>query len=252
MAQFLEASAAMGLSPHTVELRARELRRFIAWCDDRGLHRPRDITRPVLERYRRHLFHYRKRNGEPLSFATQSQRLMPIKALFKWLARENHILYNPASEMELPKVHRRLPKHLLTADEVEQILAQTMLHGELGIRDRAIIETLYSTGIRRAELVGLTLYDVDTRNGTLMVREGKGKKDRMVPIGERACAWVERYRDEVRPELVIEPDTGVLFMHEYGEAFTGSRLTDLVRSTSSKRISRRRERVTCSATRWPP
>ena len=219
----------MGLSPHTVELRARELRRFIAWCDDRGLHRPQDITRPVLERYRRHLFHYRKRNGEPLSFATQSQRLMPIKALFKWLARENHILYNPASEMELPKVHRRLPKHLLTADEVEQILAQTMLHGELGIRDRAIIETLYSTGIRRAELVGLTLYDVDTRNGTLMVREGKGKKDRMVPIGERACAWVERYRDEVRPELVIEPDTGVLFMHEYGEAFTGSRLTDLVR-----------------------
>jgi len=104
-----------------------------------------------------------------------------------------------------------------------------MLHGELGIRDRAIIETLYSTGIRRAELIHLKLYDIDTRNGTLMVREGKGKKDRMVPLGQRACLWIDKYTDEVRPGLVVEPDDGWLFLHEYGEAFHRNRLTDLVR-----------------------
>lgn len=229
VARFLEWSAAMGLSEQTVISRKRALNRFAAWCEERDLQRPQDITKPILERYRRHLFHYRKPNGEPLSFATQQQRLIPIKAFFKWLARENHILYNPASELELPRVHRRLPKAILSIEEVERILDQTRLHGELGIRDRAIIETLYSSGIRRMELVKLSLFDADLKNGSLMVHEGKGKKDRMVPLGQRACAWIERYRDEVRPALVREPDDGTLFLHETGEPLKKNRLTDLVK-----------------------
>jgi len=227
--QFLEWSGAVGLSEQTIKSRERTLKRFINWCDERDLKRPQDITRPILERYRRHLFNYRKANGDPLSFATQQQRLIPIKAFFKWLTKENHILYNPASELELPKVHKRLPKAILTAEEVEQILKQTLLHGELGIRDRAIIETLYSTGIRRAELINLSLYDVDLQNGTLMVREGKGKKDRMVPLGKRACKWVERYRDEIRSGLVVEPDDGTLFLHQTGEPLKKGRLTDRIK-----------------------
>jgi integrase/recombinase XerD len=229
LARFLEASAAKGLSPRTVEIRDKALRRFLFWCSERSLDRPQDVTRPILERYRRHLFHYRKANGEALSFATQQQRLLPVKAFFQWLARDNYILSNPASEMELPRVHRRLPKHILTADEVEQILAQTLLHGDRGLRDRAILETFYSTGIRRSELASLRLYDVDTRNGTLMVRQGKGQKDRMVPLGTRAARWIDRYVHEVRPALVVEPDDGWLFVHEYGEPFAKNRLTDLVK-----------------------
>lgn len=229
LARFIAWSAAMGYSARTIDIRERMLKRFIHWCEARGLDKPQDITRPILERYRRYLYHYRKANGEPISFATQQQRLAPLKSFFKWLTKENHILYNPASELELPRVHRRLPKHILTHKEVERILNQTMLHGEIGIRDRAIIETLYSTGIRRSELINLKLYDVDIRNGTLMVREGKGKKDRMVPLGERAGLWIDKYTDEVRPGLVIEPDEGALFLHEYGEAFRKNRLTDLVK-----------------------
>ena len=227
--QFLDVSAASGLSDRTVELRERILKYFIRWCDERNLDNPQDITRPILERYRRYLFHYRKKDGEPISFATQQQRLVPIKAFFKWLTKENYILYNPASEMELPKVHRRLPRHILTAQEVEQILTQTALQGDLGIRDRAIIETLYSTGIRRSELINLKLYDVDTKNGTLMVREGKGKKDRLLPLGERASLWINHYLETVRPELITGTDDGTLFLHEYGEAFHKNRLTDLVK-----------------------
>jgi integrase/recombinase XerD len=229
LARFLEASAAKGLAPRTVEIRDRMLRRFIYWCSERSLDQPQDVTRPILERYRRHLYHTRKTNGEPLSFATQQQRLLPLKAFFQWLARENYILSNPASEMELPRVHRRLPQHILTAEEVERILSQTALHGALGVRDRAILETFYSTGIRRSELANLRLYDVDTRNGTLMVREGKGRKDRMVPLGARAGRWIDRYVEEVRPTLVVEPDEGWLFLHEYGEPFQKNRLTDLVK-----------------------
>jgi len=229
LARFLEASAAKGLAPRTVEIRDAMLRRFIHWCRERSVDRPQDVTRPILERYRRHLFHQRKTNGEPLSFATQQQRLVPVRAFFAWLARENHILSNPASELELPRVHRKLPQHILTAEEVERILAQTALHGALGVRDRAILETLYATGIRRSELANLRLYDVDTRNGTVMVRQGKGRKDRMVPLGERAGRWIERYVDEVRASLVVEPDPGWLFLHEFGEAFAKNRLSDLVK-----------------------
>jgi integrase/recombinase XerD len=234
LARFLEASAAKGLAPRTVEIRDRMLHRFIFWCAERSLDRPQDVTRPILERYRRHLYHHRKPNGDALSFATQQQRLLPVKAFFKWLARESYVLSNPASEMELPRVHRKLPKHILTAEEVERILAQTGLHGELGVRDRAILETLYSTGIRRSELIHLRLYDVDTRNGTLMVRQGKGQKDRMVPLGARAGRWIDRYVEEVRPSLVVEPDLGWLFVHEYGEPFHKNRLTDLVKKYIEK------------------
>ena len=93
---------------------------------------------------------------------------------------------------------------------------------------------LYSPGIRRSELAHLQLYDLDTERGTLMVRLGKGKKDRMVPIGERAIAWVEKYIDDVRPELVGMIDDNTLFLTHLGEAFTPNRLTQLVRETIQK------------------
>lgn len=226
---FLDWSGAMNYSPRTIEIRDYATRRFIGWCDERGLTRPQDITRQVLERYRRYLFHYRKENGEPLSFKSQYARLVPLKAFFKWLAKENHILYNPASELEMPRLHRRLPKHLLTVDEIERILNQTTLHGAIGIRDRAIIETLYSTGMRRMEAANLKLYDVDLANGTVMIRAGKGNKDRLIPIGDRACAWIRKYLDEARPGYAIEPDDGTLFLTEYGEPLIKSRMTETVR-----------------------
>lgn len=229
LARFLEAGAAKNLSPRTLTIRELCVRYFIRWCQERNIDRPQDVTRPILERYRRHLFHYRKADGQPLSFATQQQRLVPLKVFFQWLTRENYILSNPASELEVPRLHRRLPRHILSLEEIERVLGQTLLHGELGVRDRAIIETFYSTGIRRAELANLTLYDADTQYGTLLVREGKGRKDRYVPLGERACRWIERYRDDVRPALVIEPDPGILFLHEFGESFTKNRLGDLVK-----------------------
>ena len=219
----------MNYSSRTIEIRQMALSRFIYWCDERGLDKPQDVTRPILERYRRYLFYYRKPDGQPLGFSTQLQRLHPIKAFFKWLCKENHILYNPASELDMPRQHRRLPKHILSLDEIESILNQASLHGELGIRDRAIIETLYSTGIRRMEAVNLKLYDIDINNGTLMVRLGKGQKDRMVPIGERACAWITKYIEQVRPTIAMTPDDGVLFLTEYGETMIKNRMSDMVK-----------------------
>jgi len=98
----------------------------------------------------------------------------------------------------------------------------------MGTRDRAIMETFYSTGVRRMELVNLKIHDIDFTRGTATIFDGKGKKDRMVPIGDRACAWVRKYLEEVRPTLVASDDNGHLFLTEYGEPFIKNRLSDLV------------------------
>jgi len=230
MLRFLEWQRVQNYAERTVENREVYLRFFIEWCEDRGLSRPAEITKPIIERYQRYLFHYRKDNGEPLSVRSQYTRLVPIRAYFKWLAKANHILYNPASEVELPRLEKRLPKHVLSVPEAETILNQPDATTPMGIRDRAILETLYSTGIRRMEVINLHLFDVDFDRGTLMVRQGKGHKDRMVPIGERALAWIAKYRDEGRPHLTGPADDGSLFLTNLGEAFTRSRMTQLVRS----------------------
>jgi integrase/recombinase XerD len=226
---FLEWTVTSGLAESTASIRRRALDGFILWCDERGLQRPHDITRPILQRYQGHLYHYRKANGQPLSFNTQVTRLMPLVAFFKWCARENHILHNPASDLVLPKPPRQLPRHLMSVAEIESVLNQADIETASGLRNRAMLETLYSTGIRRAEMIALTLYDVDTERGTLMVRQGKGRRDRLVPIGARACAWVERYLNEVRPQLALTLDQRTLFVTDYGEAFEKNRLSDMVK-----------------------
>lgn len=227
--EYFEWQAIHNYSPRTMEAAEAVIGLFLLWCGERGLARPEQVTPAVLERYQRHLYHYRKPDGAPLSFASQVSRLEPLRAFFKWLARERHILYNPASELEIPRQPRQLPKILLSVAQVEEVLNQPDLETPMGLRNRAILETLYSTGIRRSELVHLKLYDIDLERGTLMVRQGKGRKDRLIPIGERACAWIRRYRDEVRPSLVMEPDHGHLFVTDYGEPFERNRLSDLVR-----------------------
>ena len=229
MRRFLQWQAEKNYSPKTIENREVYLRYFIQWCDERGLGQPQEITKPIIERYQRYLFLYRKKNGEPLSTRSQHVRVVPIRAWFKWLARQNHILYNPASDIEMPRLERRLPKHILTVDESEAIINQPDTSKPTGIRDRAILETLYSTGIRRMELINLKLFDIDNDRGTVMVRQGKGRKDRMIPIGERALKWIEKYQSDVRPELSTPNDDGILFLTHLSDAFTPNRLTQMVR-----------------------
>jgi integrase/recombinase XerD len=231
LAEYLSWLRVRNYAAATVRNREHYVGEFIKWCDERGLARPADITKPILERYQRFLFHYRKDNGEPLSFPSQNQHLIPVRAFFKWLCRHNHLLSNPASDLELPRAEKRLPKHILTASEAERVLAVPDLADPLGLRDRAILEVFYSTAMRRMELIGLKLYDLDAERGTVMVRQGKGKKDRMIAMGERAFAWARRYVDDARPKLAPTPDDGTLFLTNLGERFEPGRLTQLVRDT---------------------
>jgi integrase/recombinase XerD len=228
MAAYLEWMGVRAYTERSIESRAEILASFAAWCEERGITRPQEVTRPILQRYQRWLFYYRKKNGQPLGVSTQYERLVVVTVYFRWLTRNNHLLYNPASELELPRTEKRLPKAILTQDEVEKVLAVPDLRTPLGLRDRAIMEVLYSTGMRRMEVVELSIYSLDQDRGTVLIRKGKGKKDRMIPVGERALRWVEKYVTEARPQLVVEPDSGILFLTGEGEALTPGHLTDQV------------------------
>ena len=198
-AAFHEWEAVTGYSPRTIAHQRFAIGRFIAWCEARGLDRPQDVTRPILERYQRHVFHHRKRNGQPLTVTAQLGLLLPLQAWFKWMTKQNHLLYNPAADLDLPRKPKALPKGLLTVAEVETVLAQADPASHAGLRARAILETLYSTGIRRMEVVNLTLFDVDTERGALMVRLGKGAKDRLVPLSPRLLQELRAYWRRWRP-----------------------------------------------------
>jgi integrase/recombinase XerD len=239
VAAHLDHMRVRNFSEDTIRDRAYCLSYFERWCAERGLTRPSEITKPILERYQRFLFLYRKRDGAPLGFSTQHDRLGAVRAFFKYLSRTNQILSNPASELEMPRVPHRLPRSVLSVPEVERILALPDVQETLGLRDRAMLELLYSTGLRRKELCRLSVYDLDFERGTLLVREGKWMKDRMVPVGERALAWAEKYLLEARGCLLVEPDPRVLFLGQLGEPLDPGYVTSRVSQYIRKALHRK-------------
>jgi integrase/recombinase XerD len=230
---WIEALRTKGFSDAYVQNCESALGAFILWAQDRGVTKGRDVTKPILESYQRWLFYFRREtkdgSEEPLSIRTQAERLSALKGFFRWLSKGGYLLANPASELELPRIPPRRPPEVLTVAEVEQVLAQPDLSTPFGIRDRAILETLYSTGMRRRELSLLAISDIDRQAGILRVRHGKGRKERLIPIGSRALGWIARYLADVRPQLATTQDDGTLFLTATGRAFWPDTLTVMAR-----------------------
>ncbi len=229
IARYLEHLLVMGLHAQSERRVRHDLMRLQDWCGERSIERPAQITRPILERYQRHLFYYRKTDGQPLSATSQARELARIKDWFRWLVRGNHLPSNPASELELPRVPRQNLPQVLSPAEVESILAMPDVETALGLRDRALLEVLYSTGIRRMELINLSVFDVNFARGTVFVHQGKGRKDRVVPIGERALAWVRKYLDEARSGWLVDPTEAALCLTQEGQRISLERMSALVR-----------------------
>jgi len=155
--------------------------------------------------------------------------LVALNTWFAWLKKHNHLESNPAADMVLPKIGRRLPRAVLTLDEVETVMTQPNLNGPLGLRDRAILETSYSTGMRRTELAELSIHDLDTDRRAVTIRHGKGDKQRVVPIGQRALRWLLAYLENARPLLLVDCREMRLFITKNGVPFVPNALSDLVK-----------------------
>jgi integrase/recombinase XerD len=229
MQRYLDALTVQGYGEDVLRSRRSALALFLEWCGERELQRPGEITRPILERYQRHLFYARKPNGQPIGLKAQWALLNHVRLWFRWLVRGNHLPTNPAADLDMPRQPKLTLPEAFTAQEVEAVLAQPDVDDVNGLRDRAVLELLYSTGLRRSEVLKLSVYDIEPLRGTLRVRQGKGRKDRIVPIGERALAWVQRYLDESRPQLVVDAHEPALFLNRRGRRYSPTHMGLLAR-----------------------
>jgi len=156
--KYLQHLAVKGFSESTLRVRRVHMEMYLKWCRRNRTTAPTQVTRTSLESYQRYLFHYRKKDGQPLAVASQHSRLAPLKVWFRWLTYRKYIPQDPAAELELPRVGYKLP-NVMNRDEVERVLRQPNVGEPLRIRDRAMLEILYSSGLRRMELLHLKLYD---------------------------------------------------------------------------------------------
>lgn len=228
MLRYIEHLGIKGYTPVGRHNAERYIREFIAWADARSVTHPQQVSRAVLERYQRWLYHYRKKDGEPLALISQRGKIIPLRGFFKWLTRVGEIPANPAADLDLPRQIKRLPRVALTAGEAERVLASVDLGSPIGLRDRAMMEVLYATGMRRMEIAGLAIDDLDAERMVVLIRQGKGQKDRIVPLGERALYWVRLYLDEAREQLAWNQNDRTLFLGNEGNPLSPLWLSTLV------------------------
>ncbi len=202
-------------SQNTVYTYRLRLNTFLEWSEERALSLAASISEEHIERYRRYLhqYHYKAKR---LKAATQKNHLLVIKQYFAWLTRSRWIVINPTADMALPKIPYQLTHRLLSQAEIKRLIDVIDLDSKTGLRDRSIIETLYSTGIRRAELINLEIDDIDIADGMVLVRLGKGNKDRRIPIGDRALYWLDRYLTGWRPDCPRSNLSSTLYLSEKG------------------------------------
>lgn len=224
----LDALEIRQISVASRKARKSNLAHFNAWCVEHAIDTPPQVTHAHVEAFQGHLFRYRRRDGQPLSASGQTNILSAVSAFFSWLVKHRHLPSNPASDMELPRVPKGL-RDPMTASEVEAVLALPDITYAQGLRDRAMLEVLYGTGIRRMELAALNVADIERERGTLHVRRGKGGKGRFVPIGERAVAWLTKYETEARPMLARDPHDPALFLNIDGRRLSMNALSWRVR-----------------------
>ena len=217
LARYMEHLGTRGYRPQGMATAQRYITDFTAWANERGVTHPSQVSRAVLERYQRSLYHYRQKSGKPLSIASQRSKLTPLRGFFRWLTRVGEIPANPAADLELPKKIRRLPRVVLTAPEVERVMAAVDTTTAIGLRDRAMLEVLYATGMRRMELARLETHDVDGERAVVLIREGKGGKDRLIPLGERALHWLRQYLEQAREQMAWNSNDKTLFLSNEGK-----------------------------------
>lgn len=200
-----------GLSGHTQDSYRRDLSQFSIWLNEQGSGLAKADSALILQ-------FLGARLAQKLSSRTSARFLSCARGFYRYLLRENLITSNPVALIENPKISRSLPKSLTEAD-VEALLAAPDIENPIGLRDRTMLEVLYACGLRVSELVGLRISQVNLRQNVVRII-GKGSKERLVPMGEEAARWMERYLREARPVLLNNMPDEVVFPSSRAQPMT--------------------------------
>jgi integrase/recombinase XerD len=211
----------------------RSARRFLLWLDERGV-AVSDARSADIEAYQAHVCSLRQKDGAPYSIPEQHNRIAVVKALFRFLCRRGDVLSDPSGAVEYPRPEKRLPRGVLARDEARKLVEAPDASTPFGLRDRAILEVFYGTGIRAGELAKLKTTDVDIEDRILRVLLGKGRKDRTVPLTRAAAEAVERYLVDGRPMIRGAMSSRWLFLPLRGGRMYDSLLNAVVQDAAKK------------------
>ncbi|HEY5040268.1 MAG TPA: tyrosine-type recombinase/integrase [bacterium] len=216
----LERMRVLNYSGYTVGMYNSHLKRFFAFLTEGEVTELSAVNKEHVRDYQTHFYESLTPEGKPYGVATQNNALQSIKTFFRLMREEEYLVHDPARDIQFAKQPQRLPSSILTKQEVRKVLEAPDLKTAMGYRDRALLEVLYSTGMRTSEAGGLKLEDVDTFGGYARIIQGKGKKDRVVPLGRIACRYLENYIREVRPMLTRKnPSNPFVFITLRGDRF---------------------------------
>jgi len=200
-----------GLSQNTLESYQRDISSFLDFLQ-KHKRDVRQVDRKLVADYLKHL----REKGQATS--TVSRNMASLRSFYQFLVEENYLEDNPTYQLETPKIEKKLPR-VLSSEEVERLLAQPQNDGFIGLRDKAMLELLYASGIRVSELVSLDVSDFNPEVGFLKCR-GKGMKERIVPIGSVALEQVQEYIHKCRGRLVKKNEEKALFVNQHGKRLT--------------------------------
>ena len=201
-----------GLSNNTIKSYANDIRGLDAWMEDQGFSHYKDLDRTDIRAFLK----FKSDQGQKTT--TLSHLLSSLRRFFSHLLLNGQIDQNPVDQIAMPKKRQTLPT-VLSMDEVDRLLQAPDIGTPLGLRDRAMLELLYASGLRVSELVHLKVTDIHPELGFLQSL-GKGDKERIVPLGEVAADWIGRYQDYARDQLLKDKDSEILFLNHHGKGIS--------------------------------
>jgi integrase/recombinase XerD len=228
--EFARSMKIRNLSKQTIKGALWRLGKFLDYLEAQGITHIDGITKDVVRTYQVELYQSINKKGSPNTISYQNTMLSAVKQFLHFLKEHDHIVSDPARDIRFAKEPKRLPRGVLTPSEARKILHAPDTKSVIGYRDRTILEVLYSTGIRKDEINNLTIADVDYTDGFLRVNDGKGKKDRVVPLGRIACRYLENYIETVRPELIRDPYNNHLFLSLRGNKLSKNVVWELIKN----------------------
>jgi len=244
--QLFEEDLGVRYAALTVKSYAGHARAFLRWLDERGTSLVEVRTDDLLA-HQSGLYAARTRSGKPYSAGVHVNRLKAVKTFFRFLCRRGYTLTDPSAAVEYPRGEMRLPREVLSAEEARRLLLAARGRSPQQLRDKALLETLYSTGVRLGELRNLTPPDADTADRTLRVVLGKGRKDRYVPLTRAAAAAIESYLVNGRPALARSTRASWLFLTNAGRRLHEHTVGGILASCA--RRARIKKRVTAHTLR---
>jgi integrase/recombinase XerD len=202
----------LNFSPQTVKTNMGSLRQFKRYLAEAHVTDLQAVSAATVNDFFAWLLVQPSHRGTTRTVGTQNRVLSAVKGFLAFLTEENYLGRNPIKDMRYAREPDYLPRNVLTPQEARKIIELPDLQTVIGYRDRAILEVLYATGIRKAELMNLNVEDVNLEEGLLRVNGGKGNRDRIVPLTKLACSFLENFIKAIRPEFLGQAQTNRLFL----------------------------------------